>query len=88
MYDAKSAGRNRYITFDRSKSRHGVMSERQSWQQRLRHAIDDDLFVLHAQPIVGICTTGMPHYELLLRMLDDDGDLIFPADVHLQRRAL
>ena len=80
MYDAKSEGRDRYAVYDRATNRREVASTRHSWLERLRHAIDQDLFVLHAQPIVGICANGIPRYELLLRMLDDDGDLIFPAE--------
>jgi diguanylate cyclase (GGDEF)-like protein/PAS domain S-box-containing protein len=90
MYDAKSEGRDRYSVYDRVTNRRAVGSTRHSWRDRLRHAIDDDLFVLHAQPIVGICTNGIPRYELLLRMLDDDGDLIFPAEFidHAERFGL
>ena len=80
MYEAKSEGRDGYAVFDRAKARPGVASTSHSWLERLRHAIDEDLFVLHAQPIVGICANGIPHYELLVRMLDDDGGLIFPAE--------
>ena len=62
-----------------AKHRSEVASESHSWLERLRHAIDEDLFVLRAQPIVGICANGGPRYELLLRMLDDGGGLIPPA---------
>jgi diguanylate cyclase (GGDEF)-like protein/PAS domain S-box-containing protein len=80
MYDAKSEGRDRYAIFDRAKNQCGAASNRNSWLQRLRNAIDNNLFVLHAQPIVGICANGELCYELLLRMLDEHGELIFPAE--------
>jgi diguanylate cyclase (GGDEF)-like protein/PAS domain S-box-containing protein len=81
MYEAKSDGRDDYAVFDRVKNRRGVASKSHSWLERLGHAIDNDLFVLHAQPIIGICANGIPHYELLVRMLDDHGDLIFPPEL-------
>jgi diguanylate cyclase (GGDEF)-like protein/PAS domain S-box-containing protein len=79
MYDAKSEGRDRYAVHDRTASPRRRVSTSRSWLQRLRHAIDDDRFVLHAQPIVGICAQGIPRYELLIRMLGDDGELIPPS---------
>jgi diguanylate cyclase (GGDEF)-like protein/PAS domain S-box-containing protein len=79
MYDAKSEGRDRYSTYDRASNPRAVLSRRHSWLDRLRSAIDDDLFELHAQPIVGICANGIPHFELLLRMRDDLGDLMAPG---------
>jgi diguanylate cyclase (GGDEF)-like protein/PAS domain S-box-containing protein len=79
MYDAKSEGRDRYAVYDRTASPRRRVATSRSWLQRLRHAIDDDRFVLHAQPIVGICAQGVPRYELLIRMLGDDGELIPPS---------
>ena len=76
MYDAKSDGRNRSSVHDRVAIRREVTSKDHSWLERLRHAIDEELFVLYAQPIVGISLDGVPYYELLLRMPDDHGDLI------------
>jgi len=35
-------------------------------------ALEDDRFLLHFQPIVGLQDTSNPIYEVLLRMLDDD----------------
>ena len=35
--------------------------------------------MLYAQPIVPICSAGLPRYELLLRMVDDNGELVPPG---------
>jgi PAS domain S-box-containing protein len=49
------------------------------WIGRIRDALDNDRFVLEAQPIVDV-TTGEPvQHELLLRMLDETGALIAPG---------
>jgi EAL domain-containing protein (putative c-di-GMP-specific phosphodiesterase class I) len=78
MYHAKSDGCDRYSVYDRDQRR-DLSAGSLSWLQRLRHAIDEDLFVLYAQPIIGICGNGVPRYELLLRMRGDAGELIPPA---------
>lgn len=79
MYEAKADGKDRYMIYDRAANRREVLATRHSWLERLRSAIDEDRFVLHAQPIVGICGNGIPRYELLLRLPDDNGDLIPPG---------
>jgi diguanylate cyclase (GGDEF)-like protein/PAS domain S-box-containing protein len=79
MYDAKNAGKDRHAVYDRAEGRRKLMSMRQSWIERLRQAISDDTFVLHAQPIAAICADATPWFELLLRLPDDRGDLIPPG---------
>ncbi|MDX6533686.1 MAG: hypothetical protein QOF68_1430, partial [Gaiellales bacterium] len=49
------------------------------WLQRLREAVEEERFVLHAQPIVPVCGKGVPMFELLLRLPDGHGDLIPPG---------
>jgi EAL domain-containing protein (putative c-di-GMP-specific phosphodiesterase class I) len=52
-----------------------------SWCDRLRHALDEDLFVLHYQPIVPLQRSGATHYEALIRLADDpEGALVAPAE--------
>jgi diguanylate cyclase (GGDEF)-like protein/PAS domain S-box-containing protein len=79
MYDAKEAGKDRYAVYDRAEGRRAHMSIGQDWNERLRRAINDDSFVLHAQPIMSICSDATPWFELLLRLPNDDGDLIRPG---------
>jgi diguanylate cyclase (GGDEF)-like protein/PAS domain S-box-containing protein len=77
MYDAKARGRNRHAMYSRSLD--GVRPAQRSWLRRLRDAIDEDRFELYAQPIVPITKDDHPHYELLLRLRDDDGQLLLPG---------
>jgi diguanylate cyclase (GGDEF)-like protein/PAS domain S-box-containing protein len=79
MYDAKEAGKDRFVVYERAHGRRERMSVDQSWNQRLRRALDEDGFVLHAQPIMPIASAGAPGFELLLRLPDDHGDLIPPG---------
>jgi diguanylate cyclase (GGDEF)-like protein/PAS domain S-box-containing protein len=79
MYDAKEAGKGRYAVYDRAGGRRALMSMRESWNERLHRAINDDMFVLYAQPITAIRSSDRPWFELLLRLPDDDGALIPPG---------
>jgi diguanylate cyclase (GGDEF)-like protein/PAS domain S-box-containing protein len=83
-YAAKEAGRNRvhawYDTDQMLKSRQGESQ----WATRLEQAIDDNLFVLHAQRITPLQKAGDAqaqglHAELLIRLRGPDGQLIPPG---------
>jgi PAS domain S-box-containing protein len=50
-----------------------------SWIPRIRDALDEDRFVLHAQPIVDLATGETVQHELLIRMNDRDGSLVPPG---------
>ncbi len=49
------------------------------WVERIRKALADDSFVCAYQPIVNLNAEPASNYELLLRMLDDDGKEIPPG---------
>ncbi|MCW2959219.1 MAG: hypothetical protein JWO90_239 [Solirubrobacterales bacterium] len=49
------------------------------WLERIRTALDEDGFVLHAQPIVDLADGRTVQHELLIRMRDADGSLIAPG---------
>jgi diguanylate cyclase (GGDEF)-like protein/PAS domain S-box-containing protein len=78
MYDAKEAGRDRAATYsaERGFSR---MKARITWAERIRDALEEDRFTLYAQPIVELASGEVCQHELLLRMLDERGEVIPPA---------
>ncbi|HEX3804159.1 MAG TPA: EAL domain-containing protein [Solirubrobacteraceae bacterium] len=78
MYEAKADGRNAYAVYSPHGEHRSDGGERDSWFARLRRALDEDRFVLYAQPIVPICGAGLPRYELLVRMLDN-GQILTPG---------
>jgi PAS domain S-box-containing protein len=61
------------------KAREEALRARVEWSARIRHAIEADRFVLHAQPIVDVATGESVQQELLVRMVGDDGELIMPS---------
>jgi diguanylate cyclase (GGDEF)-like protein/PAS domain S-box-containing protein len=79
MYDAKEAGRNRAATADHEAGA-GRHVSRRSWLERIRSALAEDRFELHAQPIVALGGADEPPaFELLIRMRSDSGELVPPA---------
>jgi diguanylate cyclase (GGDEF)-like protein len=50
-----------------------------AWVRRIRTALDEGSFELHAQPILDLRTGRVELHELLIRMRSEDGDLIPPA---------
>jgi diguanylate cyclase (GGDEF)-like protein len=79
VYDAKEAGRDRMVVRRAAVSRRAPLEEPRDWAGRIRDALQDDCFVLHAQPIVSLKGVPPTRYELLLRLMGDDGDLVPPA---------
>ncbi len=77
-YAAKDAGRNtvrRYHHGDEDVARRRGEME---WASRLARAMEEDQLRLYYQPIVGLGDEGLPpHFELLLRLANDD-ELILP----------
>jgi PAS domain S-box-containing protein len=47
---------------------------------RVERALAEDRFVLHAQPIIDLASGKTVQHELLLRMREADGTLIYPGD--------
>jgi PAS domain S-box-containing protein len=56
--------------------------EEYNWLQRIRKALDEDLFHLYAQPIIDLRTGEVSREEILIRMGGDrgDADIILPGE--------
>lgn len=80
MYDAKEAGRDRLTLFDPGSPRHERTRARVDWLERIEDALENDRFVLHAQPIMALDGDRRERFELLLRMISREGDLVPPGD--------
>jgi EAL domain-containing protein (putative c-di-GMP-specific phosphodiesterase class I) len=53
---------------------------RRPWLARLRRALEEQLFVLHYQPIVSLGDGSVSHYEALVRLADEPGgELVAPG---------
>jgi len=78
MYSAKEKGRNTYHLYNERDNQLKSMHAKLEWEQRIRLALQHNLFVLHFQPIFGLNSRTVTHYEVLLRMNDGEGGLIPP----------
>jgi diguanylate cyclase (GGDEF)-like protein/PAS domain S-box-containing protein len=78
MYDAKSAGRDRFALYTPMAVREAQIESRLAWVGRVRSALDEDRFTLYAQPVISLATGEPVQYELLLRMVEDD-EVILPG---------
>ena len=90
-YAAKDQGRNRIHVYreedEELSRRHGEMQ----WVSRIQAALDEDRFELFYQsiePVGDDARTDAMHFELLLRLRDERGDLGAARGVPAGRRAL
>ena len=79
-YAAKNNGRNRVHIYQANDSeltqQHGEMQ----WVTRINQALEENRFRLYYQPIVPLTQTQLngEHYEVLLRLVDEMGNLVSP----------
>lgn len=80
-YLAKELGRNRLHVFSSGDDEIARKRRDMSWAQEIRRAIEQNRFVLMGQRISATDGDGDDHLELevLLRMLDADGNLVLPG---------
>ena len=76
--EAKLAGRNRKHFFKMSEQQAQRLSSDAGWMNKLRNALDLDLFELRFQPINNIDSGKTTHHEILLRLRTEDGTLASP----------
>ncbi len=80
-FEAKDDGRDRVRVFREDDlvlaNRHGEMQ----WVAEIHRALDENRFVLYFQTIQPLdqANTEGYHYELLVRMLDEDGNMVPPG---------
>jgi len=76
---------HRYAGLAEPRSRNRGLSSpaglhRRPWLARLRRALEEDLFVLHYQPIMSLKDRSVSHYEALVRLADEpEGGLVAPG---------
>ncbi len=79
MYDAKEAGRDGYTFYATSEHPASRTKARLTWVARIEQALENDRFVLVAQPILDLHAGKVSQHELLIRMLDEHDDMVPPA---------
>lgn len=79
-FAAKDAGRNRIHVYEENDIDIAKRRGEFQWVSRIHNALEKNLFCLNVQDItpISIHETG-DHYEVLIRMIGDNGDLIPPG---------
>ncbi|MCF6149776.1 MAG: EAL domain-containing protein [Candidatus Kuenenia sp.] len=85
MYMAKEDGKNCARVYS---PEHKIKVEtRLTWEKRIRDAIKTNQFILHLQPIMSVTNNNIGSYEALLRMQNENGELILPDNfIHIAER--
>lgn len=79
-YVAKEAGRDRLHIYDQEDEFISQRTGEMSWVSRIQRALTEKKFMLYSQEIVSVSETdALPHYELLIRLQGENGDVISPA---------
>jgi diguanylate cyclase (GGDEF)-like protein len=78
MYHAKEQGKNNYVFF--SEKMNIQMKKRMKLETQLRHALRENQFVLHYQPLVDLKSGKMVGVEALIRWNNPQSGLIAPDD--------
>ncbi|MDQ3728849.1 MAG: EAL domain-containing protein [Actinomycetota bacterium] len=79
MYEAKGSGRDRVVLFTRDTPSSTAQRAGFVWTDRIKKALRDDLFAVYAQPIASLGEGDADRYELLIRMKDEDGNIVPPG---------
>ncbi|WP_137885285.1 EAL domain-containing protein [Pseudomonas sp. 2FE] len=79
-YMAKEKGRNRVQVYHPDDSELSLRFGEMAWVQRIHQALEEERFCLYAQEIarLGQGEGGGTHLELLLRLRDEEGQLVPP----------
>ncbi len=77
---AKNSGRNKIHSYTHTeKQQRLTLSNEFSWMKKIKDAIKQNRFFITKQPIYDIKNKCIAKYEILLRMLDVNGQIIMPS---------
>ncbi|MCP4340191.1 MAG: EAL domain-containing protein, partial [Desulfobulbaceae bacterium] len=78
-YLAKDLGRNRVHVYQPEDIELAARQGEMQWVGRINQALDEDRFCFFAQPIVSVNNNQIRHFELLIRMRDEQGKIVPPG---------
>jgi len=79
MYKAKENSLKRWHILSTQDEAKSELQKRVYWIERIRGALENDEFELMVQPIVRLEDRSTKHYEILLRLRGEGGQLISPS---------
>ena len=80
-HSAKEKGGHRVFMFSSNDTELAIRHGHMRWVSRINRALDEDRFRLSFQPITPVIPSDKPpvHYELLIRMQDEFGNMVSPG---------
>ncbi len=79
LLQAKGNGRNCLAVYAYDRDGEARITSRLGWHKRIRDALEKNLFLLDAQPILDLRSNRIAQYELLLRLRGDGGEVVLPG---------
>ncbi len=79
-YMAKELSGNNIQVYQIDDADYKQRKDQMKWVQRITQAFADSRFILYAQQIVSLQDDADEHFEILMRMLDDNGEIIIPQE--------
>lgn len=79
MYKAKESGLQQWHLLSQEENAKNELQERVYWVERIHKALEEDSFELMVQPIIRLEDLDVKHFEVLLRMRNQDGSLVAPG---------
>lgn len=79
LFAAKRTGRNKVVSYDRELQARTAQADDQRLVPLIKGAITAGNLVIHLQPIVHSASGDVSCYEVLSRIKDNDGSLIYPG---------
>ncbi len=79
MYKAKQTNRGSWCLASIEDLNREEILTRVNWKFNIQQALEDEQFLLYFQPIKCIADNSIIHYECLLRMRDETGDIVSPG---------
>lgn len=80
LYVAKEEGKNRVAMIDPRGGLTPRFAAASQWALRIEDALRKGRFVLHFQPVVHLGSGRQVHFEALVRMVSENGDIVYPAE--------
>ncbi len=80
MYHAKKKGLGHWHIFDTNDEQVAQLKNENKLILTIKNALKTDSFTLRYQPILDIKNNSIVHYEALVRMFDENGDIVSPVD--------
>lgn len=77
-YGAKNNGRNCVHVYLPNDSQLAQQRGERQWIARINQALEENRFCLYRQKIVSLSERSRLHYEVLLRLVDEAGEIILP----------